>query len=165
MTRLGNCTKSDGTAVQAKDMVKHATRSFKALLCWMGDRKSSHPNELVVEILSKGLEYPTLRSEIFLQIMKQISNNKSQSSISRGWNLLVLCLKTFKPLPSFENYLHVFIRNATTITYQDKVTLCASIYERVYKGDLETSPSPNELEDIIDLKDTIDNIYTQHIEI
>ena len=102
-------------------MVKHATRSFKALLCWMGDR--DHTKELVVEILTKGVDYPTLRSEIFLQIMKQLTNNPTQSSIVRGWNLLVLCLKTFKPLPSFENYLHVFIRKATTITYQDKVSL------------------------------------------
>ena len=68
-------------------------------------------------------------------------------------------------LPSFENYLHTFIRNAKTTTYQDKLTLAASIYERVYKGDRENVPSPDELEDIIDLKDTMDEIYTQHIEI
>lgn len=165
LTRLGDCKKQDGTPVQAKEMVKHATRSFKALLCWMGDRKSSHPKELVVEILTKGVDYPTLRSEIFLQIMKQLTNNPTQSSIVRGWNLLVLCLKTFKPLPSFENYLHVFIRKATTITYQDKVSLCASIYERVYKGDREVAPDPDDLEDIIELKHTIDEVYTQHIEI
>ena len=165
LTRLGDSKKSDGTAVQAKEMVKLASRSFKAMLCWMGDRKSSHPKELVVEILEKGLDYPSLRSEIFLQIMKQLTNNPTQSSIARGWNLLILCLKTFKPLPSFENYLHAFIRNAKTITYQDKLTLAASIYERVYKGDREDVPSPDELEDIIDLKDTIDEIYTQHIEI
>lgn len=42
---------------------------------FMGDRVMSYPNMLAKEVLDKGIQQPEMRDEIFVQIIKQVSDN------------------------------------------------------------------------------------------
>lgn len=41
----------------------------------MGDRVMSFPNMLAREVLEKGIQNPDLRDEIFIQLIKQVTEN------------------------------------------------------------------------------------------
>lgn len=79
----------------------------------MGDRKYDNPNLLAAELLSTCLSHPNqnLRSEVFCQLIKQLTANPSNESSSRGWDLMVLCLHTFPPPSDFENFLEMYLRS------------------------------------------------------
>ena len=76
----------------------------------MGDKKYQYPIILAIELLEEVIQYPCLRDEIYLQIIKQLTNNPSPTSIQKGYDLLLLCLATF-PANELENYLEMWIRN------------------------------------------------------
>jgi predicted HTH domain antitoxin len=42
---------------------------------YMGDRVMSFPNMLAREVLEKGIQQPELRDEIYIQLIKQVSDN------------------------------------------------------------------------------------------
>jgi myosin heavy subunit len=92
-----------------KDLSKMAARIHKNILGYMGDKTMSFPATLAQDILQKGLEVPELVDEIYMQIMKQLSNNPKPESIARGWHLMCMCVGTFPPSRDFENHLLNYI--------------------------------------------------------
>ena len=66
---------------------------------------------LAHEVTKMGIDEPGLRDEIYCQIVKQLIDNPNPDSISRGWNLMTLCLSSFPPSDEFENYLELLMRN------------------------------------------------------
>merc|ERR1712014_150408 len=59
--------------------------------------------------LTMGLKCPELRTEIYCQLMKQLTKNPREESSQRAWDLMALCCSTFPPTESFENFLVAFI--------------------------------------------------------
>ncbi|CAM9453888.1 unnamed protein product, partial [Chrysoparadoxa australica] len=92
-----------------KELVKDAVTVRKSLLGYMGDKQMSFPETLAQNILMKGLEKPRLRDEIYLQMMKQLSENPKPDSTAKGWQVMCMCCGTFLPSLDFENYLLNFI--------------------------------------------------------
>jgi len=82
-----------------------ACRIHKSVLGYMGDKTMSFPATLAQDILQKGLEIPELVDEIYMQTMKQLTNNPKPESIARGWQLMCMCVGTFPPSREFENHL------------------------------------------------------------
>ena len=103
-----------------------AVNLFKNVMGWMGDKPNPYPQACALEVLIVGIQEKEMRSEIYAQIIKQLTGNEKENSRTRGWKLLHLCLKCFTP-GNFENYLDHFIR--TTMDQPNR--LLKILYERV----------------------------------
>jgi hypothetical protein len=88
---------------------KLALQIHKDLLGYMGDKQLPFPAMLAQDILRKGYEYKPIRDEIYMQIIKQLSNNPRPESVAKGWQVMCMCVGTFPPSPEFENFLLHYI--------------------------------------------------------
>jgi len=87
---------------------------FDALLGWCGDKPVQFPSSMAQFILKKGLQEPRLVDEIYLQIMKQLTENPEAESEDRGWLLLCITVQTFPPSKEFEAFLLNFVAQFRT---------------------------------------------------
>ena len=86
-------------------MNKLAIQIHKDILGYMGDKHLPFPAMLAQDIMRKGYDNPELRNEIFIQLIKQVSSNPRSESVAKGWQILCMCVSTFLPSASFENFL------------------------------------------------------------
>ncbi len=91
-----------------------SVKLFDALLGWCGDKPVQFPSSMAQYILKKGLQEPRLVDEIFLQIMKQLTENPDTESEDRGWLLLCIAVQTFPPSKEFEAFLLNFVAQFRT---------------------------------------------------
>ena len=77
----------------------------KNILGYMGDKQWSFPATLAQTILQMALDEPAIVDEIYIQILKQLTENPKQESITKGWQLLCMCVGTFPPSRHFEKHL------------------------------------------------------------
>uniref|UniRef100_A0AC35GP77 Rho GTPase activating protein 39 n=1 Tax=Panagrolaimus sp. PS1159 TaxID=55785 RepID=A0AC35GP77_9BILA len=81
-----------------KKLKKYASSVFKLIMSYMGDKKTKTvPEQTVLSILELRQEKPIINDEIFLQIMKQLTENSKPDSVRRGWELLGILLFFFTP--------------------------------------------------------------------
>jgi myosin-7 len=92
-----------------KNLAKDAIGVRKSLLGYMGDKQMSFPETLAQDILKKGIEKSKLRDEIYLQIMKQLTDNPKSDSQAKGWQIMCMCCGTFLPSMDFEFSLLNFV--------------------------------------------------------
>lgn len=92
-----------------KELSKVAIQIHKDLLGYMGDKQMPFPPMLAQDVLQKGFSVAGLRDEIYIQIIKQLTNNPKAESVAKGWQMLCMCVGTFAPSPEFENYLMHYI--------------------------------------------------------
>ena len=88
---------------------KTALEVFLDLLGYMGDKQMPFPAMLAQDVLRKGSECKTVRDEIYLQVIKQLSCNPRPESVAKGWQIMCMCVGTFPPSPDFEFYLMHYI--------------------------------------------------------
>lgn len=99
--------------------------------------------EKIQFITSFGIRRQTLRDEIYCQICRQLINNGSPTSYSRGWILLALCVGVFSPSDKLLNYLRNFLKQGPGKFGE----YCYSILRRtVEKGSRKQPPTIAELE-------------------
>ena len=65
----------------------------------------------ILKILSKTNATPGLRTEVYCQLIKQLTGNPSEMSVSLGWELMAILLYYVLPEEDFMNYLIVFLWN------------------------------------------------------
>ncbi|CAD5206655.1 unnamed protein product [Bursaphelenchus okinawaensis] len=81
------------TEISSKKDRKQALVLFKLVQSYMGDRKTRTTNDnLVMSMLEIVFNSPPLKDELFLQLIKQLSNNPKIDSLRRGWELLAIML-------------------------------------------------------------------------
>ncbi|XP_055346543.1 myosin-VIIa-like [Paramacrobiotus metropolitanus] len=87
--------------IQVKDeLSQEACSAFQAIMKYMGDlpsKKSRVSNELTDQIFEKALKEDLLKDEIYCQILKQLTDNRSRVGEERGWELLWLVTGLFAP--------------------------------------------------------------------
>lgn len=86
-----------------------ALECFASIRIVMGDVIASNPMVEAEALLLKVYKYPELKEEVYLQLMKQLSGNSNPASITKGWKLFALCLRTFSS-QKLEHAIFVFIR-------------------------------------------------------
>jgi hypothetical protein len=92
-----------------KENNKLAIQIHKDLLGYMGDKQLPFPAMLAQDILRKGYEFKAIRDEIYLLIIKQLTNNPRPESVAKGWQVMCMCVGTFPPSAEFENFLLHYI--------------------------------------------------------
>jgi len=92
---------------------KVALQNFMDLLRCMGDKASAFKGDLQEPILKRLTISRLICDEIYMQVMKQLSNNPSMESAQRGWDLLRLMVKEVLPSPEVYQFLRAFIKRQT----------------------------------------------------
>lgn len=94
---------------EIKKMKKMCKANFVNILKAMGDKKSTGPDKYTQRVIDFGMEHPNLRNEIFIELIKQLTENPSDESRVAGYELLGLCSASFLPSDGFADYLTVWI--------------------------------------------------------
>mmetsp|Transcript_11327 Transcript_11327/g.21550 ORF Transcript_11327/g.21550 Transcript_11327/m.21550 type:complete len:752 (-) Transcript_11327:204-2459(-) len=97
---------------QNRDLDAEAVQAFKNVMSYMGDRKSSKsPIEHAKKMIRNLMQAPAaLRDEVYMQLCKQTTNNPRDSSIIKGWELMVFCIATFPPSKHLKGFLLDYIK-------------------------------------------------------
>lgn len=93
--------------------------------------------EKIQFITSFGIRRQTLRDEIYCQICRQLINNGSPTSYTRGWILLALCVGVFPPSDELLDYLRNFLKQGPGKFGE----YCYSILQRTLEIGSRTQPS------------------------
>lgn len=79
-----------------KDISQEQTKLYqKSLIC--------------LEIMTKGWIYSQLRDELYIQLVKQTTENPNQTSLLLGWELMTICLSFFPPSQKLFPFLTEYI--------------------------------------------------------
>ncbi|XP_012581163.1 PREDICTED: unconventional myosin-VIIa isoform X3 [Condylura cristata] len=96
----------------SEELSQEACMAFIAMLKYMGDYPSKRMrsvNELTDQIFEGALKAEPLKDEVYVQILKQLTDNHIRYSEERGWELLWLCTGLFPPsnilLPHVQRFL------------------------------------------------------------
>ncbi|KAK7077818.1 Myosin [Halocaridina rubra] len=80
-----------------------------------GDLKPELEITTLQNIISHGLDREELRNEIYVQCIRQITNNPSSESLERLWLLLCLCVVAFQPGKVLHKYFVSFLQKSLTL--------------------------------------------------
>ncbi|KAJ8016557.1 hypothetical protein DPEC_G00008480 [Dallia pectoralis] len=90
---------------------KEACEMFKLVQAYMGDRPARlerrHAAQLVV---TKCWGMQGLRDELYVQLVRQTTDNLNMRSLEAGWELMAISLAFFSPSPKFRRYLEGYIQ-------------------------------------------------------
>jgi myosin VIIa len=95
------------------NIAANAVGSFVGILKYMGDMpapKARNAIEYTDEIFRASITEPTLRDEIYCQIMKQLTNNRIQLSEERGWELMWLATGIYSCSQTLQKELVEFLK-------------------------------------------------------
>ncbi|GFW99206.1 unconventional myosin-XV [Trichonephila clavipes] len=138
-----------------------AVDSFTAIMRYMGDlslRLHQKEVECVYTILVICHHHPALRDELYCQLMKQTTNNKSlhQDSSIRGWRLLAFVAAFFRSSDSLMPYLMKYLETAAQDNRrieQETAQICIKNLKQTIKyGGRRNVPSENEVQNITEGK-------------
>jgi hypothetical protein len=115
-----------------------ALNNFKHIRGYMGDSFHPYPISLAYEVILLGFNEPSIRDEIYCQLIKQTTQNPSPSSLLLGLKLLYLCISTIAPstfvAPALLSHLSTFAHPAfpsdklSFNSIQDVATQCFFAY-------------------------------------
>ncbi|KAI8796897.1 unconventional myosin-XV isoform X2 [Biomphalaria glabrata] len=123
------------------DLNKLALECFIAIMRFMGDYpmgSNMSDFDCAKKILKTCHKYPQLRDEIFCQLCKQTTNNRSMNSKSkiRGWRLFALVAAYFDCSKELKPYLFKYLETTSTDTnrtYNNAAALCLNNLRKTFK--------------------------------
>jgi hypothetical protein len=101
------------TQFKEDTLIKEAVDNFGSIMKYMGDLSGgkNKSKELIQDIIGRGLQFPELRDEIFVQLCKQTTKNPKVEIAVRGWELMALSCGAFLPTKGFLRYLCAYIQS------------------------------------------------------
>uniref|UniRef100_A0A8C8SHX4 Rho GTPase activating protein 39 n=1 Tax=Pelusios castaneus TaxID=367368 RepID=A0A8C8SHX4_9SAUR len=89
---------------------KEACEMFKLVQIYMGDRQARmDQNHVALVTVTKCWSMQGLRDELYIQLIRQTTDNVCYRSLARGWELMAISLAFFSPSPKFQSYLEGYI--------------------------------------------------------
>ncbi|NWU85215.1 RHG39 protein, partial [Onychorhynchus coronatus] len=89
---------------------KEACEMFKLVQSYMGDRQTRlDRNHVALVTVTKCWSMQGLRDELYIQLIRQTTDNMCYRSLAWGWELMAISLAFFSPSPKFQSYLEGYI--------------------------------------------------------
>ncbi|KFP39349.1 Rho GTPase-activating protein 39, partial [Chlamydotis macqueenii] len=89
---------------------KEACEMFKLVQSYMGDRQTRMDrNHVALVTVTKCWSTQGLRDELYIQLIRQTTDNSCYRSLAWGWELMAISLAFFSPSPKFQSYLEGYI--------------------------------------------------------
>ncbi|MBN3272699.1 RHG39 protein, partial [Polyodon spathula] len=103
---------------------KEACEMFKLVQVYMGDRQArlERPHVALI-IVTKCWSMQALRDELYIQLVRQTTDNQCHRSMTAGWELLAISLAFFSPSPKFRCYLEGYIQRHLDPAYNKKMVV------------------------------------------
>ncbi|CAD5209661.1 unnamed protein product [Bursaphelenchus xylophilus] len=123
------------TSLASKKDKKQALVLFKLVRSYMGDRKTRTCNDnLVLNILEIVSNFPILKNEVYLQLVKQLSNNPKIDSLRRGWELLAIMLSFCIPNdPDVVHEVTTFVERCSDPLLDPSEFFCSKYAKHCFK--------------------------------
>jgi len=96
-----------------EDLNTKAVAIYLNVMKYMGDYPSKKPRQntdITDAIMEHPLAQESLRDEVYVQLIKQLTDNRSRMSEERGWELIWLCCGCFAASNSLVKELNKFFR-------------------------------------------------------
>ncbi|KAL7668650.1 hypothetical protein ACOME3_009344 [Neoechinorhynchus agilis] len=150
--------------LKSKHLRKEALDCFKLVQAYMGDDDRSEPNVDIaaknkpeIGLVCSGWNFVGLRNEIYMQLVKQTTNNMNLTSLQRGIELIAICLWFFPPSPTYrllvESHIkHLMSSLSFSSTSSSIVVSVKACHDRLEKIALDgprkglKNPSPDEID-------------------
>ncbi|XP_062314672.1 rho GTPase-activating protein 39-like isoform X1 [Osmerus eperlanus] len=105
---------------------KQACEMFRLVQVYMGERSPRSgrlpPHNSGLTLVTWGWSVQGLRDELYVQLVKQTTDNPGLASLRAGWELLAICLAFFSPSASFTRYLQAYIHKHMEPSHDDMIT-------------------------------------------
>ncbi|XP_044303496.1 rho GTPase-activating protein 39-like isoform X1 [Varanus komodoensis] len=102
---------------------KEACEIFKLIQVYMGDRQARMDREHVALItVTKCWSIQGLRDELYIQLIRQTTDNICYRSLAWGWELMAISLAFFSPSPKFQSYLEGYIYRHLSQVNDENIT-------------------------------------------
>ncbi|KAJ8404647.1 hypothetical protein AAFF_G00335100 [Aldrovandia affinis] len=106
-----------------RTLKKEACEMFKLVQAYMGDRPIRlDRRHVALLIVTKCWVMPGLRDELYVQLVRQTTDNFCPCSLGSGWELMAICLAFFSPSPKFRRYLDGYIQRHLELGHAHKFT-------------------------------------------
>ena len=128
-----------------QQLIKDSTRTFKNIMGFMGDKKYPDPISLVQETIQMCLDQPMLRSEVYLQTIKQITGHPIAGNKKRGFELLAVWCWQFPPQPDLDNILETYLRGVP----EKSISYLGRLRDVTFQGSGTIAPSGSQIEQFI----------------
>ncbi|CAB1335983.1 unnamed protein product [Coregonus sp. 'balchen'] len=90
---------------------KEACEMFKLVQAYMGDRPARlERRHAALLVVTKCWGMQALRDELYIQLVRQTTDNLSLRSLEAGWEFMAISLAFFSPSPKFRSYLEGYIQ-------------------------------------------------------
>lgn len=94
---------------------KLAVELNRSVLQYSGDEKFQYPSSAAQRVIQTGIDNPYLNNEIYLQVMKNLTNNKKPSSEDRSWILMILVTQMLPPARELQPFVVSFLKRFAKI--------------------------------------------------
>jgi hypothetical protein len=128
-----------------QQLAKDSTKTFKNIMGYMLDKKYPYPTTLVQETIQLCLDQPMLRSEVYLQTIKQITNHPIPANQRKGYELLAIWCWQFPPQADLDNILETYLRGVP----EKSVGYLGRLRDVQYGGCPKTAPSVDEIDKFV----------------
>ncbi|XP_035749250.1 rho GTPase-activating protein 39-like [Egretta garzetta] len=106
----GSSIKKPMLITSNRTIKKEACEMFKLVQSYMGDRQTRMDrNHVALVTVTKCWSMQGLRDELYIQLIRQTTDNTCYRSLAWGWELMAISLAFFSPSPKFQSYLEGYI--------------------------------------------------------